>query len=78
MSLYQGEGDFNLLIKFRLKKFEDLRQVYDVFLATSAAVRLGDTPLTSQTYVEMDRTGFIESDDGSIIAQINEFADGAR
>jgi serine/threonine protein kinase len=73
LSIYQGTGDFSLLVKFRLAKFEDFVKVYDIYQATSSIVRLGE-PLTSQTYVEMDQRSLIESDDGSIIAQVNELA----
>jgi serine/threonine protein kinase len=66
-SVYIGSGAFHLLIKFRLRRFQDFRRIFEVFKETCDYVRVGDSVLNSQTFVELDESGIFESDDGSII-----------
>lgn len=72
VSIYIGEGSFGLLIKFRLQRFEQFREVVDIFQLTSQELRTGNTVLRSQTFLELDEKGIVESDDGSIIAEVNK------
>jgi len=79
LSIYQCEGEFSLLIKFRLKVFPLFADVYKHYLEVNSEVRRilkAEFFLYSQTFVEMDSHGYVESDDGSIIAEVNEFYEG--
>ena len=67
VSVYIGSGAFRLLVKFRLMRFQDFRKIFEVFKKTCEYIRVGDSVLNSQTYVELDERGIFESDDGSII-----------
>ena len=71
VSHYLGTGDFHLLLKLRLARFEELRDVLRVFEETSDDLPAQDVSSRSQTFVEVDQEGLIESDDGSIIAELN-------
>jgi serine/threonine protein kinase len=66
-SVYIGTGAFQLLLKFRLMRFQDFRHIFGVFRETCEYVRVGDSVLNSQTFVELDERGLFESDDGSIV-----------
>lgn len=69
-SVYIGAGAFHLLVKFRLQRFQDFRKIFEVFKATCDYVRVGDSVLNSQTFVELDDRGIFESDDGSIVSDL--------
>lgn len=69
VSIYVGDGDFQILVKFRLRKFEQFSLVYDTFLTTKALVQRNDSLITSQTFVEFGAPQ-MESDDGMILAEI--------
>ncbi len=70
ISVYIGTGAFQLLVKFRLERFQEFRKIFDVFKKTCEYVRVGDSVLNSQTFVELDERGIFESDDGSIISDL--------
>ena len=76
ISIYRGGGSFHLLAKFRLKKFQEFRALYEAFPNACNYVRQGDSSITSQTYVELDERGVIESDDGSIVGDLVHRLDG--
>ena len=73
ISVYSGQGDFQILIKFTLNKFLDYEPVWKVFLDHAVSLR-PNAELDFQTFVEMDPSGHHESDDGSICAEVSEFA----
>jgi serine/threonine protein kinase len=70
ISVYIGSGAFQILVKFRLKRFQDFRKIFEVFKETCEYVRVGDSVLNSQTFVELDERGIFESDDGSIVSDL--------
>ena len=73
ISYYVGDGSgLLILLKFRLSHFFDFENVFDVLLQTNAT--LGGVNFSTRTFVEMDRVGHIESDDGSIIHDATSFA----
>lgn len=69
-SVYIGSGGFQLLVKFRLQRFQDFREIFEVFKKTCEYIRVGDSVLNSQTFVELDERGVFESDDGSIVSDL--------
>jgi serine/threonine protein kinase len=70
ISVYIGAGAFQLLVKFRLNRFQDFRKIFEVFKKTCEYIRVGDSVLNSQTFVELDEKGIFESDDGSIVSDL--------
>ena len=71
ISMYAGDGAFALLIKFCLERFELFREVINLIQATSRGLGNGSVFMSTQTFLEVDEHGYIESDDGSIIAEVN-------
>lgn len=69
-SVYIGTGAFQLLVKFRLRRFQEFRKLFDVFKQACDYIRVGDSVLNSQTFVELDERGVFESDDGSIVSDL--------
>jgi serine/threonine protein kinase len=75
LSVYEGDGDFQILIKFRLRKFEQFTKVFDAFLSTKAIVQRNESLINSSTFIEFARDPSegadtaIESDDGSILTE---------
>lgn len=69
VSVYEGEGDFQILIKFRLKKFEDFNKVFDRFLTTKALIQRNDSLITMRTFIEFGDLVANKSDDGTIMAE---------
>ena len=76
VSLYRGSGHFQLLAKFRLQRFQDFRSLYETFQSACEYVRVGDSVINAQTYVELDEQGVVESDDGSIVGDLVHRIDG--
>jgi hypothetical protein len=72
LSMYVGEGDYQILIKFRLASFLEYRGVFEKLLDESATMT--GMNLTFQSFVELDETGYFESDDGPLQAELNEYA----
>ena len=77
LSVYHGDGPFQILVKFRLKSFEDLGPVYDRYLDIAAFLRTEHIMLSSQTYVELVRLREVgtnpslpRSDDGRIMLEL--------
>lgn len=70
ISVYEGDGDFQILIKFRLKRFEQFSGVYESFLTTKALIQRSDSLITSRTFIEFAGIPPIESDDGIIISEV--------
>jgi len=70
VNFYRGSGNFQLLADFRLLKFQDFRPLYEVFLRTCEVIRMPDSQINAQTYIELDTGGVPSSDDGSIIGDL--------
>ena len=73
VSIYSGSGDFNMIVKFTLSRFLSFESVSDLFIELLVKKR-GDAELNTQTFVEMDPKGYIESDDGSIAREVTKYA----
>lgn len=73
LSTYSGEGDFPILCKFRLRRFLQFADIYRALNDIVALVRLEEVEITCQTYVDMDKEGLVESDDGSIIMEASKY-----
>jgi hypothetical protein len=72
LSMYVGDGDLQILIKFRLVSFLDYRGVFEKLLEASAGM-IG-LNVTFQSFVELDQRGYLESDDGPLQEELSEHA----
>lgn len=77
LSVYEGSGDFQLLIKFRLQRFEQFSSVFSRFLKARAVIQRSRALITSRTFIELPLaeddgvfTRLIESDDGNIVRDV--------
>lgn len=69
LSVYKREGDYCLLLKFRVDVFGRLKGVIDALLACCSKARTERIIASFSTFVEVDERGVIESDDGSIVRE---------
>jgi hypothetical protein len=73
ISIYSGVGDCMVLIKFRLDHFHEFERIYMALFRTGVELNFLNLSMKTETYVEMDGYGHIESDDGPILEEINDF-----
>jgi len=71
ISVYRGEGDFSVLLKFRLEKFLEYRSVLDNLLACAAEARKDSVNVSVVTHVEVPGEVNRESDDGSVVREVS-------
>ena len=73
LSVYQGEGDYEVLVKFRLTEFEEYAHILESLLSVSEEARKSGINIDIETYVEVFLKQTIESDDGSILHEVTKF-----
>ncbi len=72
ISVYWGGGAYSFLLKMRLKKFEEYESVWDECLKAFSSVYEG-VVVQSDTYLELNRISFHESDDGNIWKDVDKY-----
>ena len=72
ISVYWGVGTYSFLVKLRLKKFEDYELIWDECLKSFSSVHEG-VIVQSDTYLELNRVSFHESDDGNIWKEVDKY-----
>ena len=72
ISVYWGSEAYDFLVKMRLKKFEDYESIWDQCLASFNSVTDG-VVVQSDTYLELNRVSFHESDDGNIWDDVDKY-----
>ena len=73
LSMYTGDGDYSLLLKFRLEHFAFLRPVLDSLLTSAELARKDGVNVSFQTFAELDEVAYRESDDGSIVKEASTY-----
>jgi serine/threonine protein kinase len=72
ISCYWGGDHYSLLVKLRLKQFEDYEAIWNECIKVAAAVHEG-TIVQPDTYLELSRYPIRESDDGGIWKRVERY-----
>ncbi len=71
-SIYHGNGEFGLLVKMRLKRFQDYEFVLEPLIDAIASVEPSYL-VSTQTFIELNRESIHRSDDGSVWLSVEEY-----
>jgi len=73
LSIYQGTGDYEVLVKFRLAQFRQVAPVLERLLEVTEDARKSGINIAVETYAEVVFKQTVECDDGSIIHEVTKF-----
>ena len=73
LSIYQGEGDYGVLVKFRLEEFGQYAAILESLLTIAEEARKSGINIDIESYVEVFLKQTVESDDGSILHEVTKF-----